>query len=65
MKKRIISAAGGLALLAVVVIFFDTLLVNFLAAGICLLALFEIFKAADLLRFRVLTGVCEIGRAHV
>ena len=34
MKKRIISAAGGLALLAVVVIFFDTLLVNFLAAGI-------------------------------
>ena len=58
MKKRIISAAGGLALRAVVVIFFDTLLVNFLAAGICLLALFEIFKAADLLRFRVLTGVC-------
>ena len=40
MKKRIISAAGGLALLAVVVIFFDTLLVNFLAAGICLLAPF-------------------------
>ncbi|MCI9194640.1 MAG: phosphatidate cytidylyltransferase [Angelakisella sp.] len=60
MKKRIISAAGGLALLAVVVIFFDTLLVNFLAAGICLLALFEIFKAADLLRFRVLTGVCGV-----
>ena len=60
MNKRIISAAGGLALLAVVVIFFDTLLVNFLAAGICLLALFEIFKAADLLRFRVLTGVCGV-----
>ncbi len=60
MKKRIISAAGGLALLVVVVIFFDTLLVNFLAAGICLLALFEIFKAADLLRFRVLTGVCGV-----
>ncbi len=60
MKKRIISAAGGLALLAVVVIFFDTLLVNFLAAGICLFALFEIFKAADLLRFRVLTGVCGV-----
>ena len=57
MKKRILSAVVGLGLLAVVVVFFDTLLVNVLAAGICLLALFEIFKAAELLRFK-------IGRAH-
>lgn len=60
MKKRILSAIGGLSLLAVVVIFFDTPLVNVLAAGVCLLALFEIFKAAELLRFRMLTLVCGI-----
>ena len=58
MKKRILSAVVGLGLLAVVVVFFDTLLVNVLAAGICLLALFEIFKAAELLRFKMLTAVC-------
>ena len=34
MKKRILSAVVGLGLLAVVVVFFDTLLVNVLAAGI-------------------------------
>lgn len=51
---------GGLAVLTVAVIFFDTLLTNILAAGICLLALYEIFKAADLLRFRVVTGVCGL-----
>lgn len=60
MKKRLISAACGLALLTVVVLFFDTLLVNFLSAWICLLALYEIFKAADLLRYRVVTGVCGL-----
>ena len=60
MKKRILSAIAGLILLAVLLAFFDTILVNILAAGICLLALFEIFKAADLLRFRVLAGVCGV-----
>ena len=60
MKKRILSAVVGLGLLAVVVVFFDTLLVNVLAAGICLLALFEIFKAAELLRFKMLTAVCGV-----
>lgn len=58
MKKRILSAGGGLAVLAVVLLFFNTMLVNVLAAGICLLALYELFKAADLLRFRMLAAVC-------
>lgn len=60
MKKRIISAVGGLAVLTVAVLFFDTLLTNTLAAAICLLALYEIFKAADLLKYRVVTGVCGL-----
>lgn len=58
MKKRILSAMGGLALLAVVLAFFDTILVNAQAAWVCLLALYELFKAADLLRFRALAAVC-------
>lgn len=60
MKKRLVSAVCGLSVLTVAVLFFDTLLINFLAAWICLLALFEIFKAADLLRYRVVTGVCGL-----
>ncbi len=60
MKKRVLSAMGGLALLAVVLAFFDTILVNILAAWVCLLSLYEIFKAAELLRFRMLAAVCGI-----
>lgn len=47
-------------MLAVVLVFFDTILVNVLAAGVCLLALYEIFKAAQLLRFRMLAAVCGV-----
>ncbi len=60
MKKRILSAGAGLAVLAVVLVFFDTILVNVLAAVVCLLALYEIFKAAQLLRFRMLAAVCGV-----
>lgn len=60
MKKRILSAIAGLILLAVLLAFFDTILVNILAAWVCLLCLYEIFKAADLLRRRGLVAVCGV-----
>lgn len=60
MKKRILSAGAGLTVLAVVLVFFDTMLVNVLSSGICLLALYELFKAARLLRYRMLAAVCGI-----
>ena len=60
MKKRVLSAIAGLILLAVLLAFFDTILVNVLAAWVCLLSLYEIFKAAGLLRFRTLVAVCGL-----
>ncbi len=57
MKQRLTSAAIGLAVLAVVLYFFDTLLVNLLAALICALAVMELLHAAGLTRYRTLTAV--------
>ena len=58
MKERITTAAVGLSVLALVLVFFDTIVVNIAAAGICILALLELFKAAGLIRYRILTGIC-------
>jgi phosphatidate cytidylyltransferase len=60
MKKRITTAIVGLSVLALVLVFFDTILVSVLAAGITLLALLELFKAADLLRYWLLTAISGI-----
>ena len=57
MKQRLTSAAIGLAVLAVVLYFFDTLLVNLLAALICALAVMELLHATGLTRYRTLTAV--------
>ena len=57
MQKRITTAVVGLSVLAVVLVFFDTVLVSVLAAGITLLCLMELFKAAGLLCYRFLTVI--------
>ena len=58
MKKRIATAAVGLPILALVLVLFDTAVLNIAAAAVCLLALLELFKAAGLIRFRDLTAIC-------
>ncbi len=60
MKQRITSAIAGLSVLVVAILFFDTLLVNCLAALICVLAVFELFNAAGLTRYRMLAGVSAL-----
>ena len=45
MKTRIITAVVGLAVLAVVLAFFDTILFDLALAAICLLAIHEVFTA--------------------
>ena len=45
MKTRIITAVVGLAVLAVVLAFFDTILFDLVLAAICLLAIHEVFTA--------------------
>ena len=45
MKTRIITAAVGLGVLAVVLAFFDTFLFDLVLSAICLLAIHEVFSA--------------------
>ena len=45
MKTRVITAAVGLAVLAVVLAFFDTIIFDFVLSAICLLAIHEVFSA--------------------
>ena len=45
MKTRVITAVVGLAVLAVVLVFFDTIVFDFVLSAICLLAIHEVFSA--------------------
>ena len=45
MKTRVITAIVGLAVLAVVLAFFNTVLFDLVLAGICLLGMHEVFGA--------------------
>jgi len=45
MKTRVITAVVGLAVLAVVLAFFDTIVFDFVLSAICLLAIHEVFSA--------------------
>ena len=45
MKTRVITAVVGLAVLAVVLAFFDTIVFDFALSAICLLAIHEVFSA--------------------
>lgn len=45
MKTRVITAAVGLAVLAAVLAFFDTIIFDFVLSAICLLAIHEVFSA--------------------
>lgn len=55
MKQRIISAALGLVVLAIVLIGFETLLLNVVISAISLIALWELFNAAGYRNYRKLT----------
>ena len=45
MKTRIITAAVGLGVLAVVLAFFDTFLFDLVLSAVCLIAIHEVFSA--------------------
>lgn len=60
MKQRIISAIVGLLILAVVLLGFETLLLNVVVSLITVLALYELFHAAGLLRNRAMTAATGI-----
>ena len=60
MKQRIISAIGGLILLAVVLFFFDTKVFNAALSGVCFLAMFEFLHATKINENKWLSGVAYV-----
>lgn len=60
MKIRIISAAVAAVIGAVVLVFRDTLLFNAAVGLICVLMLFELFKADECLKFKIPSAICFI-----
>lgn len=64
MKQRIITACVGLCVLAVVLANFDTWALNLAVSVISLLAVWEVLHVIDS-GSRALTGIGQIGRAHV
>lgn len=57
MKQRLISSAVGLLIMAVVIVGFETLLLNTVISVISLMALYELLSAAGYLRYRKLAVV--------
>lgn len=64
MKQRLISAVVGLAILAVVLLLFNTIALNIVVAAIGLLAVWELLHATGCTKFRLLT-VLSMGMAAV
>ncbi|MGN0663807.1 MAG: phosphatidate cytidylyltransferase [Negativibacillus sp.] len=60
MKQRILSALGGLVVLAVVLSLFDTLVLNGAISIIALLAVYEFFHATKISENRLLSGVAYL-----
>lgn len=54
MRTRIISSVAGLGILAVVLVFFDTILLNIAIAFLCVVAVMELLGAIKLQKFRFL-----------
>lgn len=57
MKQRIISALIGLLLLAVVVVFYDSILLNIVVSIINIIAVLELLKATKTLQYKGLAAV--------
>lgn len=60
MKQRILSAAVGLLILSVVLLGFNTLLLNVVVSLLSILALYELFHAAGYLRHRWLAAAAWV-----
>ena len=58
MKIRIISSIVGLAILSVILLFFDTIVLNAAAAGIAIMAVFELLVATKYIQNKLIAGLC-------
>ncbi len=65
MKTRIISAAAGLVLLAVVFFFFDTAVFNVAVTAVTVLAVYEVLMATKYVENKVLATICLLFAAFI
>ena len=60
MVTRIISAAAAIVIAVVVLCFHNTIVINIAVAALIEIALFELFRAEDCLKFKVTQTVCYV-----
>ena len=60
MKQRLISAAIGLVVLAAVLAFFNTPVLNIVVALVAAIAVNELLYAAGCTKFKILTAICTV-----
>lgn len=65
MKQRIISAAIGLVVLAVVLVFFETYLLNLAISVIAVMAIYEFTAATEINQNKLLAGISYVAAATV
>ena len=65
MKQRLISAGVGLVILAVVLFFFDTIILNIVISAISTIAVHEVLLATKCTQHKLLTGTCLTFTASI
>lgn len=65
MKQRIITAAIGLCVLALVLAFYNTVVFNIAVIVLIVLSIYELFTAANLVRYKLLFALCLLSSALV
>lgn len=60
MKQRLITAGIGLVVLAVVLLFFNTFVLNIVAALLATIAVMELLHASGCTKYKALTAICVI-----
>lgn len=58
MKQRLVSSVIGLGVLALVLVFYETVVFNIAVAVLIIMAMYELFKAANLIQFKLLFALC-------
>ncbi|MDF2567918.1 MAG: phosphatidate cytidylyltransferase, partial [Oscillospiraceae bacterium] len=65
MKQRVISAMVGLALLFLVLLFYDTVILNIAISAICVIGVYEIVVRTKYVKDKMLAGVAMAFAACV
>lgn len=57
MKKRLISSGIGIIILVIALLFMNTIVLNIMISIISILSVYEVLKAANCIKFRLMSGI--------